>query len=203
MRRRMRSIVPALLLLVVGGCSSTTPTEESKTTENVTDPVPIQEPGFETIFDGQSLDGWDGNPKFWRVEDGAITGQTTTENPLPGNTFIIWRGGETADFELKLEYRIDGGNSGVQYRSFEVEDHPWVVGGYQADFEAGDGWSGANYGERFRGVLAKRGEKTVIGADHKPQVVDSLGNTEALQSHIKKNDWNDYHIIARGPILIP
>src|SRR5262245_45848973 len=80
-----------------------------------THPGRAADEGFQSIFDGKSLDGWDGNPKFWRVEDGAITGQTTDDNKTDGNTFLIWRKGETADFELKLEYKIIGGNSGIQY----------------------------------------------------------------------------------------
>jgi putative membrane-bound dehydrogenase-like protein len=154
--------------------------------------------GFETIFDGKTLEGWDGNPDFWSVKDGCITGQTTKDNPTKGNTFIIWRKGETADFELKLEYKIVGGNSGIQYRSFEVPNEKWVIGGYQGDFEAGDTYSGILYGERFRGILAQRGQKTVIGDDHKPKVVGSVGDTKEIQAKIKKEDWNEYHIIARG-----
>lgn len=154
--------------------------------------------GFESIFDGKTLKNWDGDPKFWSVSDGAITGQTTAENPTKGNTFIIWRGGEVADFELKLEYKIINGNSGIQYRSFEVENNPWVVGGYQADFEAGKTYSGILYGERFRGILANRGQKTVIGADHKPKVVGTVGDSAEIQSKIKHEDWNSYHIVARG-----
>ncbi|MEM7387666.1 MAG: DUF1080 domain-containing protein, partial [Verrucomicrobiota bacterium] len=76
--------------------------------------------GFATIFDGKTLKHWDGNPAFWKVENGAITGTTTKENPTKGNTFIVWRGGTLSDFELKLQYRIRGGNSGIQYRSFET-----------------------------------------------------------------------------------
>ena len=154
--------------------------------------------GWTTIFDGKTLDKWDGNPDFWRVEDGTITGQTTKEKSTPGNTFIVWRGGETADFELKLEYKIIGGNSGIQYRSFEVPNEKWVIGGYQADFEAGDGFSGINYGERFRGILANRGERTVIGDDHKPKVVEKFGDSKEIQSKIKKEDWNEYHVSAKG-----
>ena len=154
--------------------------------------------GWQTIFDGKTLDGWDGNPDFWSVQDGTITGQTTEEKKTKGNTFIIWRKGETADFELKLEYKIIGGNSGIQYRSFEVPNEKWVIGGYQADFEAGDTFSGINYGERFRGILALRGEKTVIGADHKPKVVEKFGDTKEIQSKIKKEDWNTYHVTAKG-----
>ncbi len=157
--------------------------------------------GFKTIFDGKSLEDWDGNPKFWRVEEGAITGQTTSENPTKGNTFIIWRGGELGDFELKLQYRIIGGNSGIQYRSFEVENQKWVVGGYQADFEAGDRYSGILYGERFRGILADRGEKTVLKRENNKfskEVVGSVGDSKEIGSKIKKEDWNDYHVIAKG-----
>ncbi|MBI1901455.1 MAG: DUF1080 domain-containing protein [Planctomycetia bacterium] len=157
-----------------------------------------EDDGFRPIFDGKSLEGWDGNPDLWRVEDGAITGQTTAEKPTKGNTFLIWRGGELDDFELKLEYKIVGGNSGIQYRSFEVPNEKWVVGGYQGDFEAGDTYSGILYGERFRGILAARGQKTVIGADHKPQVAGSVGDSKEIQSKIKKEDWNEYRVTAQG-----
>jgi type 1 glutamine amidotransferase len=152
--------------------------------------------GFTPIFNGENLDGWSGDEKFWRVEDGAITGQTTAENPTSGNTFIIWRQGQVDDFELKLNYRIVGGNSGIQYRSTDLGNH--VVGGYQADFEAGDTWSGAHYHERGRGILAKRGEKTEVGPDGKVKVLETLGEGAELQSKIKKEDWNEYHIIAAG-----
>ncbi len=160
--------------------------------------VGADDDGWQTIFDGKTLDGWDGNPDFWRVEAGTITGQTTADKPTKGNTFIIWRKGETTDFELKLEYKIVGGNSGIQYRSFEVPNEKWVIGGYQADFEAGETYSGINYGERFRGILAGRGEKTVIGADHKPKVVEKIGDTKEIQTKIKKEDWNTYHVTAKG-----
>jgi len=157
------------------------------------------EDGFRALFDQKTLAGWDGDPRFWRVEDGAITGQTTDDNKTPGNTFLIWRRGELDDFELRLEYRIAGGNSGIQYRSFENETWGrWVVGGYQGDFEAGDRYSGICYGERFRGILADRGQSTVIDEDGKPRVQEVLGDAEELQRAIKKDDWNSYRITARG-----
>ncbi len=157
--------------------------------------------GYVPIFDGKSLDKWDGNPDFWRVEDGAITGQTTKEKPTNGNTFIIWRGGDVGDFELKLEYRIVGGNSGIQYRSFEVPNAKWVIGGYQADFEAGDTYSGINYGERFRGILAGRGQSTELvrnGDKFEVKVLETIADSKELQSKIKKEDWNEYHVTAKG-----
>ncbi len=157
-----------------------------------------KEKGFKSIFDGKSLKNWDGNPGLWRVEEGTITGQTTKEKPTKGNTFIIWRGGELADFELKLEYRMVGGNSGIQYRSFEVKDKKWVIGGYQADFEAGTTYSGINYGERTgRGILAGRGTHTSYDADGK-KTVKRFGDSAELQKKIKHEDWNKYHIIAKG-----
>ncbi|MBC7818378.1 MAG: DUF1080 domain-containing protein, partial [Planctomycetaceae bacterium] len=169
--------------------------------------VGADDDGWQTIFDGKTLDGWDGNPDFWRVEDGAITGQTTADKPTKGNTFIIWRKGETADFELKLEYKIvpnnDKGfaNSGIQYRSFEVPNEKWVIGGYQADFEAGDTYSGILYGERFRNILCNRGQKTILkkkDGKFTVEVVGSLGDTKAIQGEIKKEDWNSYRIVAKG-----
>jgi len=152
---------------------------------------------FQPLFDGKSLAHWDGNPEFWSVQDGLLTGQTTAEKPTGGNTFLTWTGGELDDFELKVDFKIEGGNSGIQFRSFPVPGAQWVVGGYQADFDAGRGWAGSIYGERYRGVLGKRGEKTVIGEDGKPVVTGAIANPDKLRDAIKENDWNTYHIIAR------
>ena len=158
--------------------------------------------GFVPIFDGKSLVGWDGDPKFWSVSNGAITGQTTPENPTRGNTFLIWQGGDIANFELKLEYKIIGGNSGIQYRSFPLKKAAdrWRIGGYQADFEAGNRYSGICYGEAFRGILADRGEKTVLTrreGEFRKEVIGSVGDSEAIGKQIKQEDWNTYHITAR------
>ena len=157
------------------------------------------EEGFVSIFDGKTLDGWDGNPEFWSVQDGAITGVTTKDKPTKGNTFIIWRGGTVDDFELRLKFKIVGGNSGIQYRSKESPN--WVIGGYQADFESGDTYSGILYEERGRGILAQRGQVTNVSAGKdKPQidVVATIGESADINKVIKKEDWNDYKIVARG-----
>src|SRR5262249_33047207 len=140
-----------------------------------------------------------GNPKFWSVKDGAIVGQTTKENPTKGNTFLIWRQAPLDDFVLKLEYKIVGGNSGIQYRSKDLGN--FVVGGYQGDFEAGDTFSGILYEERGRGILANRGQKVTIDKEGKKQEAQ-VADSKELQANIKKEDWNEYEIIAQGNHLI-
>jgi uncharacterized protein (TIGR03067 family) len=165
------------------------------------------ESGFQNIFNGKDLTGWDGNRTLWSVKDGAIVGQTTTNNPIKANTFLIWTNDTPADFELRFSYAItpnnDKGfaNSGVQYRSKILDPANWVVGGYQADFEAGDTYSGILYEERMRGILAERGQKVVVKeADGKmvKDVVGAVGKSEEIQAAIKKDGWNDYVVRAQG-----
>lgn len=163
--------------------------------------------GFESLFNGRDLTGWEGNPAFWSVKDGVITGQTTTENPAKGNTFLVWKGNHVDDFELRPSYKISPNNkvgfanSGVQYRSKIVDPAYWVVGGYQADIEAGKTYTGILYEEKGRGILAQRGQQTVIkeaGGKTKVEVVGSVGEPDGIQAAIKPGDWNDYVIIAKG-----
>src|SRR3569623_1052455 len=135
----------------------------------------VMDEDFKPIFNGKDLTGWYGNPKFWSVEDGVITGQTTKENPTDHNTFLIWRAGKVDDFELHAKIRLVGGNSGIQYRSKEFPD--WVIGGYQADFDADNTYSGILYEERGRGILAQRGQKVIVRENGKPEVVGSVGDS--------------------------
>ena len=156
---------------------------------------------FKAIFNGKNLKGWSGNPDLWFVEDGAITGQTTAEKPIKGNTFLVWTNGNVGDFELRFSYKIStsSGNSGVQYRSKVFDADNWVVGGYQADFEAGTTYSGILYEEKMsRGIMAARGEKVVWTKDCKKEVTGSVGKSEEIQAAIKQADWNEYVVIARG-----
>ena len=100
-----------------------------------------------------------------------------------------------------LEYKIVNGNSGIQYRSFELPDAKWGIGGYQADFEAGDKYSGILYGEAFRGILAERGQSTELTRDgdkFQVKVTGSVGDTKVIQKKIKKEDWNKYRVVADG-----
>lgn len=157
---------------------------------------------WQSLFDGKTLTNWDGDPERWSVEDGAITGRTTDDNKLKTNSFLIYRGVEFDNFELQLEYKIVNGNSGIQYRSFELPDREWGIGGYQADFEAGKTYSGILYGEQFRGILANRGQKTELtsGDDGKVKVnvTGSVGKSADIQAKIKDEDWNKYRIVADG-----
>jgi hypothetical protein len=159
--------------------------------------------GFESIFDGKTMKGWDGDPAFWRVENGALVGESTKEKRLTRNTFLIWRGGEPKDFELKAEYRLNATNSGIQYRSVELTDiGKWVMKGYQADIDFENRYTGQLYEERGRGFLALRGQMTHIEDGKKPRVTGSLQTADELKGLIKADDWNHYHIIARGNMLL-
>lgn len=154
-----------------------------------------------SLFNGKSLNDWNGDPKFWSVQDGAITGITTKDNPTKGNTFIIYEGGDLADFELTMKFKIIGGNSGIQYRSFKVKgSDEWRIGGYQADFESGDRYSGICYGEKFRGILSLRGDKTTLTLEKGKlkKKVENFGDTKEIGKAVKKEQWNEYKIVAKG-----
>jgi len=162
-----------------------------------------------SLFNGKDLEGWQGDPGLWTVEDGAITGRTTPDNKAAANTFLIWKGGEPGDFELTLKFKMKPGdeknyvNSGIQFRSKVADPEKWVVGGYQADFEYGETYSGILYEERGRGILAQRGQQVKITQGETPakpkiEVTGKTGESAEIQAAIKKDDWNDYRIVAKG-----
>jgi hypothetical protein len=167
-------------------------------------PVPDDNAGFVQIFDGASLKEWEGDLKFWRVQDGAIVGESTPANPVAQNSFLIWRGGTVRDFELKLEVRINGTNSGIQYRSKELPDAgPFVLQGYQADIDFVNQYTGNIHDERGpRFFLSQRGN-VVRGVDGGvKKLVGTIDNADALKAVVNINGWNQYHIIARGSTLL-
>jgi hypothetical protein len=163
---------------------------------------PLEETGFTPIFDGKTMTGWDGDPLFWRVENGALVGETLTDRQPKQNTFLIWRGGSPANFELKVKYKLTGYNSGIQYRSVELPDIKYAMKGYQADIDGEQKYTGQIYEERMRGFLALRGQFSYVPDGKKAGVVASLGDEGELKSLIKGDGWNDLHIIARGNTLI-
>ena len=155
--------------------------------------------GFDSIFDGTTLKGFDGDPQFWRVENNTIIGESTAEKPVKVNTFLIYRGGTPGDFELKVDFKMNSTNSGVQYRSMELpEVGKWVLKGYQADIDFANQFTGLLYEERGRQFLAPRGQMVHIAPGNKKHVIANLRSADELKATIKVNDWNTYHIIARG-----
>jgi hypothetical protein len=154
------------------------------------------EEGFTSIFDGKTLEGWDGDPKLWSVEEGALTGQTTADDPIPHNSFLIYRKDEPGDFELRFKFRMVGGNSGVQFRSVEVDK--WVISGYQGDFDSTNRYTGILYEEKGRGILAKRGLRTTINEDGSKTVTGKTVDEKTIVDSYKNEDWNDFTVIAKG-----
>ena len=165
------------------------------------------EAGFQSIFDGKTLDGWEGDPRYWRVSDGNMTGEITPETIIKSNTFIIWRGGAPEDFELKVDYRITaGGNSGINYRSVVVPDkvtpaNKFAMRGYQCDIDGQNMYTGNNYEEKGRLFLAERGEVTHVTGTRTPIVLSRVGENKELTRFIT-DGWNSVHLIIRGNTLI-
>jgi hypothetical protein len=149
------------------------------------------------LFNGQDLTGWDGDPRVWSVKDGAIVGHTTPDVALKNNTFLIWKGGDVGGFKLTLEYKLEGGNSGIQYRSKVVDPDQWIVAGYQADMDGDNKYTGILYDERGRGILTNRGEQVTIDADGS-KAAKRVADSAELAKAIHTDDWNVYVVEARG-----
>ena len=135
-----------------------------------------------SLFDGRTLAGWEGDLKWWRVQDGALTGGSTTEK-VPKNFFLATTR-SFQNFNLRVKIKLTGDsktgmiNSGVQIRSLRVPDHN-EMSGYQVD--AGDKWWGKLYDESRRNKVIA-------------EPIDA-----AADAAVKKEDWNDYRILAEGP----
>ena len=165
---------------------------------------------FRSLFNGNDLAGWKGDPSFWSVRNGAITGVTTAEHPTKGNTFLVWQGGDLKNFELRVEFKLVSendkkfANSGIQYRSRLVDAANWVVAGYQADMDGDGKYVGMLYEEKGRGILALPGQQVRISsADDKPKI-EIAGATATATEILAANRpraWNEYIIIAEGTHL--
>ena len=171
------------------------------------------EENFKPLFNGKDLTGWDGDPSFWRVEDGLITGETTKENPIKhGNTFLILKDGDkdavVADFEFRVSFRFAAdrtfGNSGIQYRSHRVQDaknpeNKWIVGGYQADCDLKNGYTGICYEERGRAIFCAVGKRMHVTEDGKKEDLGDAATPDQVKEARKPaGEWNDYVVICRG-----
>ncbi len=153
-----------------------------------------------SMFNGKSLEGWRGRADLWSVADGTIVGRTTAEDPIKKNTFLIWDGDAPADFELRISYWIESGNSGIQYRSQVSDEKEFVVGGYQADIEISNKFTGINYEERGRGILAQRGQRVTIAEDGSKKV-ETFGNADEIAKAFHADAWNEYRVVAKGNTL--
>lgn len=153
-----------------------------------------QEEGYTNLFNGKDLTNWDGNPELWSVTDGVITGKS--DGKLKTNQFLVWTGGKAGDFELKLEFRMEGkNNTGVQYRSQRRPDvGDWVVGGYQADIHPNPPYVGMLYEERGRGILVERGQSVVVNADGKKTV----SKLDVPVTPVDLTQWHELTIICKG-----
>lgn len=195
-----------LLLYGCGGCGSSRSAEGGKNSARA------DKEGFVGLFDGKTLYGWEGDTACWRVENGTVVGEITpSSKPLKSNSFLIWRGGLPSDFELKTEYRVSpGGNTGIQYRSEEVAGVPYGLKGYQADIDGENQYTGQNYEERERCIVAFRGQKVtlppVTGSVQSLAknnewsasiVTGSLGNPDSLKARINEG-WNEVHLVIKG-----
>ena len=166
---------------------------------------------FEPLFNGKDLTNWEGEERFWRVEDGVIVGQTTPDNKTAKNTFLVYTKDSVDDFELRFSYRVKGGNSGVQYRSELLSK--WVVKGLQADFEdtmhdGKDKFSGMFFEENGRMFMGQRGDVVFVRSNpdqpKRPRIekIATVGDPVALEENIRRDDWNDYIVIANGNTFV-
>ncbi|WP_373493753.1 DUF1080 domain-containing protein [Aquiflexum sp.] len=209
---QLNLIISSIILITSLGCST------NSTSEKSTEIIEVDEnDGFVSIFDGKSLDGWEGDSVYWSVKNGILTGEITPETIVKNNTFLIWKGGVPADFELKLEFKIsENGNSGINYRSERLEELPYALRGYQADIDGKNSYTGQNYEERKRTTLAYRGQKTNIQPQDTPgalrdnveknawkglMVVENIGDRDSLKNLIHAKDWNSMHLVIKGNVL--
>lgn len=185
------------------------------------DPLDFDEhSGFVQIFDGQTLRNWVGDPQLWRVEDGAIVGETQKGYPH-NNSYISYHGITAKDFDLKLEIKVEeGGGSGIQYRSSTgkpwirlrpgepAPNLAWMMTGPQADFwfpvnPRAAAYTGQFYSENTDlGILSWRGEVSESEPGKAPRLVGNIGNRDALGGYVRVNDWNQYEVIARGGVFL-
>jgi hypothetical protein len=156
------------------------------------------EEGFRSIFDGRSLAGWETpDNSYWIVEDGVITARITKEHPCTVNQYLVWQGGELADFELKLKSRVNGEggiNNGFQFRSRLLPDHD--VCGYQVDNNLQTPWLVRLYDEFGRHTLAWRGERVVLDAGGN-RAITKIADAEGT-AWFRLEDWHEYDLTCVG-----
>lgn len=152
--------------------------------------------GCVALFDGETLNGWKGDAKFWSVENGSIVGRSTPETPVPYSEYLVWQGEPVGDFDLYADFRVHAGNSGIEYRAWADPKRNFGLNGYQADINPGD-IMGILYGEALGEIIAWRGQSARFAPDGK-KTIEQFGNAAEIAKSIKMNGWNTYKIEARG-----
>jgi hypothetical protein len=224
--RRASFGLGALLAAALAGPGRTqSPPQPHEVAPGFREPDPIDfdadDAGFQPIFNGTDLTGWDGDPRYWRAEDGAIVGESSKDNPV-SNAYIVYQPLTAKNFDLKFEIKVEkGGGSGFQYRSqtglpwrghARADEPPYdlnrMLTGPQADFwypvtPMHSAFTGQFYSENNPlGILAWRGQVT----EHEPgrfkRLVGAFADREALGGYVRTSDWNQYEVIARGGVFI-
>ncbi len=162
------------------------------------------EHGFISLFNGKDLAQWEGDTAIWSVRDGAINGETTDNVRVRENNFLIWKSGQPENFELRLKYKLTGGNSGIY---FHAEKRPAgakgeALVGPQADFSADQRWTGVLMEYTKREILAERGERVTIDEKGQKKITGKVGDPNELLKSVKENDWNDYNVLVRGEAVV-
>jgi hypothetical protein len=238
------AFLPALLLLLALVCTAQQPPAQPGRGPGrgggFRQPDPIEfddHTGWTQMFDGSTIKGWDGDFNFWKIQNDSIVVESTCEQPT-GTIYLVWQGGEPADFEMKLEMKGEGAqvNSGVQYRGAILPPRPavqagppggggrgrgpqgpcpsgaargtppsresqakWDMLGAQFDFDGTNRYSGQYYEQATgRGIIAWRGQVVRTEEGKSPRLLATLGDRDELGGYVKVNDWNQFHIIARG-----
>jgi hypothetical protein len=185
----------------IGGGHAANAGQALFTTNAVVLPKPDPD-GFIALFDGHQLTGWAGLAEYWSVEDGSIRGHESKEKSR--QTFLVLTALKPSNFELRFRYRFVSpeGNSGVQFRSVILDQKSFIVGGYQADFDAEARFDGSIYDEAGaagnRGTMSRRGEKTIWDAENKRHVQPLDATDAELGSFIRRGDWNDVVLSVEG-----
>jgi hypothetical protein len=237
--KRLRMAAAPILLLCASSASSQQPSAPGRGRGGgfrQPDPIDFNDhTGWTSMFDGSTLNGWDGDRNFWRVENGAIVVESTCEKPT-GTIYLVWQGGEAADFELKLELKGEGAqvNTGIQYRGAITTPRPpgqggpgggrgrgpqgpcpngasrgtppsresqakWDMLGAQFDFDGQNRFTGQYYEQATgRGIIAWRGQMVRTEEGKSPRLLATLGDRDELGGYVKIDDWNQFHVIARG-----
>jgi len=214
----MRRVMMMAALALAGSAAAQAPPPAGTRPPRYVDPAPFDfaaHEGWQQMFDGRTLAGWEGQMDAWRVTDGAIVSSSDGSSNAP--VYLFWKG-DLADFEFKTEIKLEGekANSGVQFRAqllgkTEKPNSEWESFGYQADFDFANTQTGAlieccagpRRGPSPRPYRAGMGLALHVGGSAAGgAIMASIAPRGELERSIKVGDWNQLHIVARGHTML-